>query len=218
MAELYEAAFSGVNVVYSTMLMLICIYWLVVILGVIDFDTLDVDLDVDADADIDGDFGGGTTEGGFSWLAYFNVAEVPIMFYMTIVTLVMWVVSVQVNRWLDAWGVDAYRGWIAVGLAVPNLIFALHVAKFLLYPVKRMNRRQPQITRLDGKTCLVTSLEVNGDYGRCEMPKEESSLILEARTRNGEILRQGDPAVIVEHVDEGSANYFVVTKQTWEAT
>ena len=222
MLELYEAAFSSVNAVYSTLLVVTCVYWLVVILGVIDLDTLDLNLDVDADVDAgldvdgDGDFGAATSQGGFSWLAYFNVAEVPIMFFATIVVLVMWIVSLQVNRWLDVWGVEHYRGWLAVGLALPNFVFAMHVAKFLLYPVKRMNRRKQQITRLDGKTCLVTTLEVTSEFGRCEMPKEEGSLILEARTRNGEVLKKGEPAVVLEHVEQGSRSYYVVTKQTWE--
>ena len=222
MVELYEAAFSSVNVVYSTLLIVICIYWLIVVLGVIDLDALDLNLDVDADVDpgldvdADGDVGAATTEGGFSWLAYFNVAEVPIMFFATIVVLVMWIVSIEVNRWLDSWNVVDYRGWLAVALAVPNFVFALHVAKFLLYPVKHMSRRRQQITRLDGKTCLVTTLEVNGEFGRCEMPKAEGSLILEARTRGGEVLKKGDPATVVEHVEEGSRGYYVVTRQTWK--
>jgi hypothetical protein len=112
--------------------------------------------------------------------------------------------------------VAEHRGIVAVGLAVPNLIFALLLAKFLLLPVRRLRQRPAQVTRLEGQVCLVTSPEVNDDYGWCVTPKEQGSLILNARTRSGEILQKGEAAEVVEHVAEGDQDYYVVTKKRWE--
>jgi len=221
MAELFDAAFSGVNVIYTTLLGLVLIYWSIVILGVIDLDAFDMDMDVDADiggdfdADASMDTGG---EGGFSWLSFFNMGEVPIMFFVSIVVLTMWIVSMQINGWLDDYAtgwVKDYRNWVSLGLIIPNLIFAMFVAKFLMVPIKQLNKRRVHHTNLIGKTCLVTSLEVTDKFGRCEMPKEEGSLILNVRSEGSEVLRKGDAAEIIEHVKEGNYDVYVVTKKSW---
>jgi hypothetical protein len=221
MTELIQAAFSGVNLVYTILLIVMLAYWVVVLLGVIDIDPFGMDVDVDVDGgDLSGEAGGDAGAGdGFSWLNYFNVGEVPVMIYASILIISMWMVSMQLNHWLDSydsgWVAD-YRGWIAGGLALPNLLFAAFVAKLVLTPVRRLRHQRPQHTRLEGKTCLVTSLEVNETFGRCEMPKTDGSLILNARTRNGEVLRKGDAAEILEQVHQGDLEYYVITKKVWD--
>ena len=226
MVELLEVAFSGVNIAYTILLILILVYWCIVFLGILDFGALDLDVDanVDLDADLgmdaDADAGFEGTEGGFSWLAFFNVGEVPVMFYATIVALTMWVVSIQMNHLLDNYAtgwVANYRGSIAVAMAAPNLIFALFLAKFFVMPAKRLRHRPQQVTKLEGKVCLVTSPQVDENYGRCETPKEEGSLIINVRTRGGEVLRRGDPVEIVEHVvsEEAVEDFYIVTRKVW---
>jgi hypothetical protein len=219
MIEVLEAAFSGVNVVYTALLLLVLIYWVIVILGVIDLDAINFDVEADVDVDgLEGPLEG--SGGGLSWLAFFNVGEVPIMFFVSIVVLTMWVISMQANVWLasftTSW-VAEYRGWIAAAMAIPNLIFALFMAKFLLIPVKRMRQREPQRTNLVGKTCLVTSLEVSETFGRCEMPKVDSSLILDVRTQGGEVLHKGDAAEIIEQIRENEHDVYVVTRKVWDS-
>ena len=224
MTEYLEFAFSGVNIAYTTLLILILVYWSIVILGLIDLDAFDLDLDVDAggfdaDADFDADVAAeGAAEGsagGFSFLAFFNVGEVPIMFFVSIVVLAMWIVSMQINGWLDAVqidGVQQNRGWIAAALAIPNFIFALFVAKFVVLPLKRLRREHKPVTEHDGKPCLVKSLEVTEKYGQVEIPTDESPLLLNARTEHGEVLHKNDAAQIVRHVFGNEDNYYLVTK------
>src|SRR5688500_13547879 len=101
MTEFVETAFAGVNVVYTTLLIIVLIYWCIVILGLLDIDSFDLDADVGGDLDVDA--GAAGHAGGFSWLAFFNVGEVPIMFFASIVVLTMWVVSLQINLWLDSY-------------------------------------------------------------------------------------------------------------------
>jgi hypothetical protein len=47
------------------------------------------------------------------------------------------------------------------------------------------------------------------------MPKQEGSLILNARTEGGEVLQKGDAVEIVRRVESGNGEYFVVTKKQW---
>ena len=47
MSELINNAFTGVNIIPTVLLMLVLIYWLTVILGIIDIDFFDFDIDFD---------------------------------------------------------------------------------------------------------------------------------------------------------------------------
>lgn len=55
MRELFNAAFSAVNIIPTILMLLILIYWLTVIIGALDLDFLNVDVDTDADVDVDVD-------------------------------------------------------------------------------------------------------------------------------------------------------------------
>jgi len=204
MSELIDNALLTVNFPYTVLLLLILAYWIVVILGVLDIDAFDLDLGTDAD--LGGDMGGA---GGFSMLAFLNVNAVPLMLYVSIVILSMWVISVQVNQLLEPWlGRD--NVWLATVLAVPNLIFSLLVAKFLVIPAKRFARRSAQRTPLVGKLCHVVSMTIDENHGQCQVDLGGAPLLLSAVTREGEVLNRGDAAVIVERRD--GAEGFVVTK------
>ena len=55
MKEIIEAAFSPVNIIPTILLLFVLFYWIIVIVGVINMDFLDVDVDMDADIDLDVD-------------------------------------------------------------------------------------------------------------------------------------------------------------------
>ena len=61
MAELMTLALSPINLVFTLLLLMVILYWIIVILGVLDVDLFQVDLsDFDADGDlgVDGDVHG----------------------------------------------------------------------------------------------------------------------------------------------------------------
>ena len=53
MTELFQAALSAENIIYTLLLVLVLFYWLSVIAGGLDMNAFDIDLDVDADLDVD---------------------------------------------------------------------------------------------------------------------------------------------------------------------
>ena len=163
---------------------------------------------VDALGDGVTDLGEGA--GGFSLLGFLNMGEAPIMFYASIVSLCMWVNSVKMNQWFNSEG----SIWFALALAIPNFIFAVLLAKLLLEPVKIYKRQRSRKSSLVGKVCVVKSQEINEGFGRCEVATDSAPIIVNARTENGEVLKQGDSAVIVRQLPE--QGFHIVTKQTWE--
>lgn len=55
MKELFEYTFSGINLIPTILLIFVLIYWLIVLIGLIDMNSIDVDVDTDADLDMDTD-------------------------------------------------------------------------------------------------------------------------------------------------------------------
>ena len=95
MRELLEFAFSGINLVPTVLMIFVIIYWFIVILGIVDIDSLDFDLDMDldADADLDADVDVG---GLSSVLAFFNIGHMPLMVFVTFFTLPLWAISLLI--------------------------------------------------------------------------------------------------------------------------
>ncbi len=111
MKELFQAAFSGVNIIPTVFLLLILVYWIFVIIGAMDMDFLEVDIetdvdidadvevdaDVDTDADIDTDAdtrGVGSVAFLNSVLTFFNLGKIPFMVWLSFLIIPMWVISI----------------------------------------------------------------------------------------------------------------------------
>ncbi len=52
MKELFEFAFSSINIIPTILLIFVALYWLVVLFGMLDMGTIDLDADTDVDVDV----------------------------------------------------------------------------------------------------------------------------------------------------------------------
>ena len=103
MLELLHVAFMPVNLLFTVLLLLVLLYWIMVILGALDIDFLDFDFDTDTDVDIDADAdmdvqGGGVLRGV---LEFFYVGEIPVMVLVSVFALCLWMISVIGNYYLN---------------------------------------------------------------------------------------------------------------------
>lgn len=116
-------------------------YWVIVLIGVLDFSSLDVnvdvetDIDLDVDADIDTDTG--TNTASVSWLnnvlIFFNLRYLPLMVFLTFWIVPVWFISIFLNHYL---GISSLIPSLLI--LFPNLIANLFVAKFTTIPVARV--------------------------------------------------------------------------------
>ncbi|MCA9247821.1 MAG: DUF1449 family protein [Planctomycetales bacterium] len=219
MNELYEAAFAPANMVYTVALIVMTAYWLIAIVGLVDIDAFDIDLDVDYGAELDLDADAGDVPGlsSQSLLGFLNVGEIPVMAYVSLVVLSMWVVSIQMNYYLADYGIG-YQTWFAIALFVPNLIFGLLIAKAITTPIKQINKKEAlKKIEMLGKPALVTSLSVDKQGGQCEVGHQNPPIVINAVSRDGDSLQRGTPVeiraynpdnntyVVVRHAREGDA-------------
>lgn len=198
MIELFQAAISPHQVLLSLLLALVVGYWLLVILGALDFET---DLPDDlGDVDADTHHGHHGLNTGGAWLAvgrFFGFSQVPLVVWMSFVILFMWFLSLVLN---ETWN-PAHSTMKAFILLVPNLIGSLVITKLVTIPVaklfKAMADADTESEEVIGRTGTVCSIEADETYGQLEITANGAPLLINVRTQPGAtILKKGQQAKV----------------------
>ena len=205
MSELLDAAVSPANLIISVLFVFIIIYWLTVIVGLLDMDFLDVDLDVDVDADVDVDVDTDVSHGNMSvaWLnsilAFFGLGQIPFMIFMTFLIVPAWAFSIIVNDYL---GISSFTIGLVVLLAV--LFVSLFIAKFLTIPfIKIFGRMSKEVGEqkevLVGKVCEVMIAANKNKVGQAKIVTDGAPHIINVNAVHDETLNKGETALIIEY-------------------
>lgn len=199
MLDLFSVAFSPINVVFTVLLIVTIIYWVLVILGALDVDVLsigaDADLDIDADADADVAAGGGGALRAL--LAFFHVGELPVMVLVSLMVLSLWVIAMLATHYLN----PGHSLLLAVPLLLGNLLISALVVKVASKPARMafaaLNRDCNASREVVGRIGTVVTTEVSQSVGQVEVPTGASPILLNAVTEDGQVLHKGDEAVVV---------------------
>lgn len=214
MQELLQAAFSPPNIVFTTLLLVVMLYWVSVFMGLLDMGSFDVDIDVDmdvdvdVDVDIDADADADVSAGGFAGILYFfNVGQVPFMVIMTFLVLSMWTISILLNHYAG----DGSLGFAAL-MFIPNLAISLLITKIMTSPlVPIFNSLAVTDEPVDyiGQVCTLMLSASPEALGQAEVSINGSSLLVSVKADQAEI-KKGEKALIVQENKEKS--YFIVQK------
>ncbi|NQZ76537.1 MAG: DUF1449 family protein [Ekhidna sp.] len=202
MQELLEFAFSGINIVPTVLMIFVIIYWLIVILGVVDIDSIDFDLDMDMDIDADVDMGGMS-----SVLAFFNIGHMPLMVFVTFFSLPLWAITLLVN---DFWGGSSLL--ISLAILLGTAFVSLFIAKFLTIPIAKFYRRVKENTEavvtIVGKICTAKLPITPEQTAQAEIKVNGTSVLINVRTREGFSLEKGSTALVIDY-NEAQKVYYV---------
>ncbi len=207
--QLWHASIHVVNLPYTLLLLLVVLYWLVVLAGMLDVDSIDLDAtcpDV-AGADADGADFDIPTAGFFGGLLeYLNLRKVPLSIVVSLFALSLWIIGVLANHHLHG----TRSGLLGLAVLVPNILLSAHVAKFAtlpLVPLFRGMRAAASSSRdLVGTRVIVTSSKVDATFGQAEIREVGAPITLMVRTEGGEILARGAEAVILRSEPEKSVH------------
>jgi hypothetical protein len=209
MVELITAAFAPVNVLFTVLLLVLGLYWVMVILGVLDIDLFHIDVldvGVEADVDVDVDAAMGLEGAGhgplYAILHFFYIGEIPLMILVSIMVLSLWAFSMLGNYYLNPEG----EGSMAVAIAFGNLAISTVVLKFVALPLRRfyilLNKDCNAPPDVVGSTCRVVTTEVTTDrMGQAEVATKGAPILLNVLARSPHIFARGQEAVIVERDD-----------------
>ena len=210
MNELIQVAFSPVNIVYTFLLILVVVYWLSIIIGVLDFGSFDLDFDIEADVDVDTDIevsGAGALAG---FLHFFNFGKLPFMILMSFVILSSWSISVLMNHYF---GNDSIL--FPIALAAPNIFISLCFAKVITLPlIPVFKNLDTSATPVDyiGMTGKLLMPASSSKMGQAEVLLEDSPLLINVKleSENAEKLKKGDEIVILRK--KKNQQYYIIKK------
>jgi hypothetical protein len=198
LTEFLETALLLPAAVYSFLLAVVVVYWLVVLLGALGIDFLD---------------GGEGELGPAGFLAALGLGGVPVSVVLSLIIAIAWFGSFAGTALLEAAGTGGPVRFVAGGvvLAVATVVAYL-VTYLLVLPLRRLFPDLRPASRGDfvGSFCVVRTSTVDHSHGQAEVTASDgSSAIIQVRQTGDDELRAGETALIFDYDPEGE--FFWVT-------
>jgi len=182
-----------------TILLSLCVgYWCLLLLSGIDLDVFDLDVDLDIDGDVDASL----ADWGMMGVKWFNLGDVPLMLWVSLLALASWMVSV----FYDQMSVDA-SSWDTAMIVARNFGIGLISAKILTQPLKgKLKHKEPNtLAEMIGRSCTVISAEVTPTSGNaiCHV-NDGAPLQLNVRTQDGNLAKDSIVTIVDFIPDNGT--------------
>jgi len=214
--EFFNEITSAANFIPTVLVGLVLLYWIMIIVGFIGMDAVDLDLDVDADVDAGMDFEVGGP-GVFASLSHFlHMQDVPVVIVGSFFIIFWWIITVSVNHLIN----PDQGVLISLAILLPCLAVSLVLTKIAITPfargLKNYDEFEDSRERLIGSVTTVTTSEVTPEFGQVELATDGPEITMNARTLPGEELAKGDAAKIIAY-DENT-DIYTVELSKWERT
>ncbi|NMM47303.1 OB-fold-containig protein [Marinigracilibium pacificum] len=195
MSEVLAASVSPANIIITALAIFVVIYWITVIIGVLDIELFDFDLDTD------GDFDGASVLWLNNVLAFFNLGQVPVMIFLTFLIIPSWTMTMIVN---DLIGNSSFI--IGIPIVFGSLFVGLFIAKFMTTPfVKifgKLNSSGDSGDVLIGKVCTITIPASSNKTGQAKVSTKGAPHLLNVRTTTDMLLKTGETGLVLEFIKE----------------
>ena len=204
MDELLQAAAAPANIIPTALLAFVLLYWLVVLVGLIDLDFINIEVETDGEPDVSG------TE-AIVWLnsalAFFNLGRIPFMLFLSFLLLPFWAIALLANYYLGTGG--NFLGFL---LLLPALIAALLISKILTTPFVKLfgilEKEHDSNAVVIGQVCTITLPASPTELGQATVKTEGSPLLLNVKTTGSANIRKGETALVIDY-DEKSKYYLI---------
>ena len=201
MEQLLEVASQFPTVIYSTVLGVVVVYWLIGMLGLVDLGLAgDADLELDVDSDVDVSVGGLT---GF--MLTFGLTGVPFTLVISIVALICWLISFYLQFYILNWLPD---GWLyyLMGSFASFVIFviSLPLTAIVIRPLKGMFKSVETTLsdHLVGNSATIVTGTVSETFGQARLFNNGAEMLLDVRCDPEHSLKKGDKVLLIEYLTE----------------
>jgi hypothetical protein len=194
MSGFVAAAVSFPAVLFSSVLVVVVLYWLLVLVGA-DLDLFDADVDADGTGGMVGTLG---------------LGGVPLMIALSMWVTLSWLLAMIGTIVLRAVGPTGGVG-VLLGFAVliVALLGGLLMARFVVVPIRRALPSAVEPTRGDfvGRICVIRTGRVSETFGQAEITSDDgSSAVIQVRrpadSSDERQLRAGSAALIFDYDPE----------------
>ncbi|MCY4044700.1 MAG: DUF1449 domain-containing protein [Cellvibrionales bacterium] len=215
MDPFYQNITSFPTVIYTFVLCIVVLFWLVAILGVVDIDVLDFDVpDADGSLGVNSGHGVETPDVLAGLLLKCKLDGVPTTVSLSILTLFAWLFSYYCVHFFYPFIPD---GVIEMLAGIIILFTALYVSVLItavaIKPLKPLFKKMQQetIKTIVGQTAIVRTPQVTQERGEATLEDGGAGLILKVRSEEGQVFCRGEKVVLLAY-DKPSNTYLVVSE------
>lgn len=206
MVEFVDAATTFPTAILTALLAAVVVYWLLAVIGLVDFDDGGLELDLDTEGlDL------GTVA---SYLVAFGLSGVPISVVVSMILLISWTLCCLAAMWILPLLPGALLG-MAGGVIALLLSFALSLplTAAALRPLRGLfvTHGARSNVSLVGETCKVLSQTVDEGFGRAEVNTRGASLNIKVWAQVPNELKRGTLARILDY-DATKGGYLIVAE------
>ncbi|WP_133000224.1 hypothetical protein [Luteimonas arsenica] len=192
------------TLVYSVLLGVCVVYWLLAATGLVEIDGLDLDLDAEPD-------------GIAGILGRLGLNGVPLMLVLTLVVFFAWVATYFVHLLVLAHVPGPLRWLLGAGVALLALPPAILATAAALRPLRRrlLLLRPPTGVSLLGRVAVVRTPDIDESHGMADLDDGGAGLVLQVRGDPAAGMKRGDRVVLVAHALD-SNTWNVVPERDYE--
>ncbi len=186
MDEFIDAALSFPAVLFTFLLAVVVLYWLLVLLGTMDLEI----------GDGDADFMDGVGLGG-----------VPVTVTLSVLIVVSWFVSLAGGVLTAPLDLGTFvRVLLGIGVLFVAVLAGLFAARLVALPLRKLyvDGAEPSRNDFVGRECVIRTGRVSGDFGQAEVTAADgSSAVIQVRQTGEHALTSGGRALIFEYDIDG---------------
>lgn len=207
MVGFLDATTSFPSVIYTVLLGVVLVYWLLSLIGIVDIDSgpvVEAELHTDADVDEIGDLA--------SYLVGLGLNGVPFSVVLSLLVLVSWTLTCLAAMWLlPLVPTNLLRLTAGIIVMVVAMAIAIPVTARLIRPLRGLFVTHTAISNaaLVGQACKVLTATVDENFGRAEVTTRGTPVNIRVWAKTPNTLGKGSLARILDY-DETDARYLIV--------
>jgi hypothetical protein len=205
MGNFVDAVVGYPTAVYTALLGVVLVYWLLALLGMVDFEASGIDLDVDVHADADGADIGTLA----SYAVAFGLNGVPFSVVISLLVLVAWTLSCLVGMWvLPLVPSLALKVLVGTGVLLASFALSIPVVARMVRPMRGLFVTHAALSNaaLVGQACRVITQAVDEKVGRAEVAQRGAPINIRVWASSPNTLARGMQARIVDY-DAATGRY-----------
>lgn len=210
MKEFISVVSGFPTVVFTVLLGVIFLYWILAILGAVDIDVLDFDADLEADVDTDASGVSGLT----GLLSTLGLSGPPVTVILSLLVVFSWLFSYFSSaHLLTLFPQGIFHFGIGVGLSLLCFAMAIPITAIIIKPLKGLFvvHGAKSKSHYIGALCKITTLEVTDTFGQAEIDDGEAGILISVRNATPNTLKKGDKAVVTAY-DQSKGTYQVTSE------
>lgn len=212
MAALFATMVSWPAIIPTMLLGVVLVFWILALIGLVDFESVfpNFEVDVDHDFDIDGHVEG--VAGLAGYIVAFGLNGVPFSIVVSLLVVTTWFMVTALAHYVLPWIPTTPLRWLTgTGVLVAAAAASIPLTAVLIRPMRKMfvTHVARSAASLVGLTCRIVTLTVDDKFGRAEIPDRGAGYNVRVFAATPNALTRGSVARIVEY-DAAGERYLVV--------